>query len=134
MDAHEALSKLREAKGPSDALITAYIISDNDAELRKIALDGSDVELQVEAIEALGIVGANDADTVLVEIYRSTTSEDIREAALDGLLIGDFDDAVLALYRSSNNVEEKRDLLEALVIMDSDSVMQVIEEALAGDQ
>ena len=134
MDAHDALSKLREAKGPSDALIEAYIISDNDAELRKIALDGSDIELQIEAIEALGIVGANDADTVLVEIYRSTTSEDIREAALDGLLIGDYDDAVLALYRSSNNVEEKRDLLETLVIMDSDSVMQVIEEALAGDQ
>ena len=134
MDAHEALSKLREAKGPSNALIEAYIISDNGAELRKIALDDGDVELQIEAIEALGIVGAADADTVLVEIYRGTSSKDIREAALDGLLIGDYDDAVLNLYRSSNNVEEKRDLLEALVIMDSDSVMQVIEEALAGDQ
>ncbi len=134
MDAHEALSRLREAKGPSDALITAYIISDNDAELRKLALDGSDIELQIEAIQALGIVGANDADTVLVEIYRSTESEDIKEAALEGLFIGDFDDAVLALYRASNDVAEKRELLEALVIMDSDSVMEVIEEALAGDQ
>lgn len=133
MGAHEALSKLREAKGPSDALITAYIISDNDAELRKIALDGSDIELQIEAIEALGIVGANDADAVLVEIYRSTASEDIKEAALVGLLIGDHDDAILALYRASNNVAEKRDLLEALVVMDSDSMMEVIEEAL-GDQ
>jgi len=134
MDAHEALSKLREAKGPSDALITAYIISDNDAELRILALDGSDTELQIEAIQALGIVGANDADTVLVEIYRSTDSEDIKEAALEGLLIGDYDDSVLALYRASNNVAEKRDLLEVLVVMDSDSVMEVIEEALAGDQ
>jgi len=134
MDAHEALSKLREAKGPSDALIGAYIISDNDAELRKLALDGSDIELQIEAIQALGIVGANDADTVLVEIYRSTESEDIKEAALEGLLIGDYDDAVLALYRASNNVAEKRDLLEVLVIMDSDSMMDVIEEALTGDQ
>ena len=134
MDAHEALSKLREAKGPSNALIEAYIISDNDAELRKIALDDGDVGLQIEAIEALGIVGAADADTVLVEIYRGTSSSDIREAALDGLLIGDYDDAVLTLYRASDNVEEKRDLLEALVIMDSDSVIQVIEETLAGDQ
>lgn len=133
MDAHEALSKLREAKGPSDALIGAYIISDNDAELRKLALDGSDIELQIEAIEALGIVGADGADTVLVEIYRSTASEDVQEAALEGLLIGDYDDAVLALYRATNNVAEKRDLLEALVIMDSDSVMDVIEEALRGD-
>lgn len=134
MDAHAELAKLREAKGISDALIEAYIISDNDAELRILAMDSSDIELQAEAIEALGIVGARDADKVLVEIYRSSDNEDIKEAALDGLFIGDYDNAILELYRSSSSNAEKGQLLEALVIMDSDLAMDVIDSALAGDQ
>jgi HEAT repeat protein len=134
MDAHEELAKLREAKGISDALIEAYIISDNDEELRILAMDSSNIELQVEAIEALGIVAVEDADTVLVDIYTSSDIEDIKEAALQGLLIGDFDEAVLGLYRSSNSMSEKGELLETLVIMDSDLAMDVIDAALAGDQ
>ena len=134
MDAHEELARLREAKGISDALIEAYIISDNDEELRILAMDSSNIELQVEAIEALGIVAVEDADTVLVDIYTSSDIEDIKEAALQGLLIGDFDEAVLGLYRSSNSMSEKGELLETLVIMDSDLAMDVIDAALAGDQ
>ena len=125
---------MREAKGISDALIEAYIISDNDEELRILAMDSSNIELQVEAIEALGIVAVEDADTVLVDIYTSSDIEDIKEAALQGLLIGDFDEAVLGLYRSSNSMSEKGELLETLVIMDSDLAMDVIDAALAGDQ
>ena len=134
MDAHEELARLREAKGISDVLIEAYIISDNDEELRILAMDSSNIELQVEAIEALGIVAVEDADTVLVDIYTSSDIEDIKEAALQGLLIGDFDEAVLGLYRSSNSMSEKGELLETLVIMDSDLAMDVIDAALAGDQ
>ena len=134
MDAHEELSRLREAKGVSDALITAYIISNNDAELRKLAMDSSDIELQAEAIEALGIVGGPDTDATLADIYTSSGNEDIKEAALTGLLIGDYDETMLGLYRSSSSIDEKKDILEMLVIMDSEFAMEVIDAALAGDQ
>ena len=60
---------MREAKGISDALIEAYIISDNDEELRILAMDSSNIELQVEAIEALGIVGAEDACGIEEELW-----------------------------------------------------------------
>ena len=134
MDAHEELARLREAKGISDALIEAYIISDNDEELRILAMDSSNIELQIEAIEALGVVAAKDADTLLVQIYKDSDNEDIKEAALEGMIFGDFDEAILDLYRSSNSMSEKGELLEALVIMNSDLAMDVIDAALAGDQ
>jgi HEAT repeat protein len=134
MDAHEELAQLREAKGSSEALIDAYIISDNHEELEKLARDGSDPDLQVAAIEALGIVEGPNAEATLLEIYQSSEDEDIREAAIEGLFYGDYDQAILDLYRASTSAREKGELLEALVIMESDLAMEVIDSALAGDQ
>ena len=134
MGASDELSKIRESVGVSDAIINAYIISGDADALRELALDGSDLKQQANAIEALGIVGADDAESLLTQIYRDSDSEFIKEAALDGLLIGDFDDSVLQLYRATTNVSEKRELLQRLVMMDSDQVMDIIDETLAGDQ
>ena len=134
MGAADELSRIRESSGVSDAIITAYIISDDADAIRELALDDSDLEQQANAIEALGIVGADDAEALLTQIYRDSDSEFIKEAALDGLLIGDFDDSVLQLYRSSTSTAEKRELLQRLVMMDSDQVMDIIDETLAGDQ
>lgn len=134
MGAHDELKIIRDSVGVSDAIIEAYIISGDADALRELALDGSDLEQQANAIEALGIVGADDAEALLMQAYRDSDSELIKEAALDGLLIGDFDDGVLQLYRSSTSTSEKRELLERLVIMDSDQVMDIIDETLAGDR
>jgi len=134
MDAHAELARLREAKGTSDALIQAYIISDNGAELQKLATDSSDPKLQAEAVRALGIVGDSGADVTLVDIYTGSDDQDVREAALQGLLIGEYDEAVLRLYRGSTDVGEKTKLLRTLVAMDSELAIDVIDAALSGDQ
>ncbi len=134
MGASEELSKIRASAGVSDAIINAYIISDDADAIRELALDRSDLKQQARAIEALGIVGADDAEALLTQIYRESDSEFIKEAALNGLLIGDYDDSVLQLYRSATSVSEKRALLQMLVMMDSDQVMDIIDETLAGDQ
>ena len=134
MDAHEQLAQLREAKGASDALVEAYIISDNHAELEVLARDGSDPDVQIEAIQALGIVDGPNAEVVLLDIYKASADEDVRDAALEGLFIGDHGQSVIELYRASSNAKEKGELLEMLVIMDSDLAMEVIDSALAGDQ
>jgi HEAT repeat protein len=134
MDAHEQLAQLREARGASEALVYAQIISGNHVELEKLARDPSDPDVQIEAIEGLGIVDGPNAEAVLLEIYKTSDDEDVREAALEGLFIGDYDQAILDLYRTSDNTREKGELLEALVFMDSDLAMEVIDSALAGDQ
>jgi HEAT repeat protein len=132
MGANEQLRMLRESTGSSEALIEAYAISGDAASLREIALDGSDPDVQAEAIEALGIVGGDDVNATLIEIYKSSDSEDIRESALEGMMISGYDEGVLELYRSSQDPAEKRELLEILVVMGSDEVWDVIDSALDG--
>ena len=90
--------------------------------------------MQKHAIEALGIVGGDDVNALLMEIYRGSTSEDIHEAALEGMLISGYDDGVLELYRSAQDPDEKRRLLEMLVIMDSDAIFDAIDSILSEDQ
>jgi HEAT repeat protein len=134
MGAHDELRELRSRTGMSDSLINAYAISGDLDTLRELALDGSNIELQAQAIEAMGIVGGDQVNTTLVEIYQGATSDEIREAALDGLLIAGHDAGVLELYRASENSAEKKELLERLIMMGSDDVWTIVDSALDGGQ
>ncbi len=134
MGAREELRELRGKMGVSEALIQAYAISGDFESLRELALDGSNVELQTQAIEAMGIVGGEQVDSTLVEIYRNAASEGVREAALHGMLISGHDAGVLELYRSSQDSSEKKQLLKFLVMTGSDEVWNIIDSTLDGDQ
>ena len=132
MGAREELRELRGKMGVSEALIEAYAISGDFESLRELAFDGSDVDLQEQAIQAMGIVGGEDVNSTLVEIYRNATSNQIREAALEGLLISGDDAGILELYRSSQDPSEKKELLQHLVMTGSDEVWNIIDSALDG--
>lgn len=132
MGARDELRELRGRAGVSGTLIEAYAVSGDFQSLRDLALDASDPDLQAQAIEALGIVGGDQVDTTLLEIYRGAASNDIRKAALEGLLISGNDSGVLDLYRASDDAAEKRELLEFLVMMGSDEVWSIIDSALDG--
>ena len=130
MDATEELRSLRNRPGMSESLIQAFIISDDSEMLLEFAMDGSNKERQIEAIEALGIVDRDGSGETLVKIYSGSDDEEIREAALTGMLIADYDEGVLELYRASQDPGEKSELLEYLTIMDSDALWEVIDAAL----
>ena len=134
MDAREELRMLRDRAGISENRIEAYAISGDFETLRELSMDGSNPQQQSQAIQALGIVGGAESNTALVEIYRSADSPDIREAALDGLLIAGHDEGVLQLYQSSQDPVEKRELLQYLVMMDSEAIWDVIGSALDGER
>ena len=85
-----------------------------------------------ELIQALGIAGGDDVNATLMQIYRDAETADIREAALEGMMISGYDEGVLQLYKESTDVHEKRELLEMMSVMDSDLMMEVIDAALAG--
>lgn len=87
-----------------------------------------------ELIQALGIAGGEDVNETLMRLYRSAETDEIREAALEGMLISGYDDGVLELYRESNDVDEKRALLQMLSLMGSDLMLEVIDAALEGGQ
>ena len=137
MGAHDKLRQLRDQlpsddSDVSEALIEAYAISGDFESLRAWATDSSDSKRQEQAIEGLGIIGGSKADQVLAEIYRTSPVEDVREAALEGLMISGNDTLMLELYKASDDAGEKKMLLEYLVIMDSDEVWQIIDQALDG--
>jgi HEAT repeat protein len=134
MGAQDELRQLRSTKGTSEALIDACAIAGDFECLRELAADSSDIELQTEAIESMGIVGGDQVDSALIEIYKGADNEEIREAALDGMMISGNDTGLLELYRASDDPSEKKELLEYLVMTGSDEVWAIIDSALDGDQ
>lgn len=134
MGANEELRKLRDRAGNSASLIHAYAIAGDSETLRALAIDPSNPERQMQAISGLGIVGGDEVNATLVEIYRGSNSADIKEAALQGMLVADYGDGVLELFRSSDDAAEKRELLRMLVILDSDAALTVIDETLSGNR
>jgi len=133
MGATEELRQLKDHEGNTESLIHAYAISDDFESLREIALDSISPERQKQAIHGLGIVGGDEVNATLVEIYQGTESAEIKDAALHGMMVADYDQGLLELYRSSEDLGEKRDLLRMLVMMDSDSAFEVIDAALDSD-
>lgn len=134
MGANEELQNLRDKAGNSGVLIHAYAMAGDVESLRAMALDNSDPEKQAEAIQGLGIVGGEEVNATLLEIYRGTDSEQVKDAALHGMLVSAYDEGVLELFRSSQDGKEKRVLLRMLVMMDSEAAMEAIEKTLSGGQ
>jgi hypothetical protein len=124
MGAVEELRSLSDRPGMGDALIDAYMIAGDVESLELLAGDASDPARQIEAIEALGATGGDEAGPKLLAIYRGTDSPDIR------MMISGNDEVVLELFRETQDPAEKRQLLEMLVMMDSDAVWDIIDQTL----
>ena len=103
MGAIEELRSLSDRSGMGDALIDAYMIAGDVESLELLAADSSDPERQLEAIEALGIAGGDEAGPKLLGIYRGSDSPDVREAAVEGLMLSGNDEAMLELFRESQD-------------------------------
>jgi len=133
MGAIDELRSLGDRDGSAEGLIHAMAITGDSEGLRSLAMDSSNPKLQVQAVQALGIVGDSEVDDVLLEIYRSTDSADVRRSALRGLSMADADDALIQLFRESNSNTEKAELLRTLSVMGSDAALELIDEAFAED-
>jgi HEAT repeat protein len=134
MGATRELRELRDRPGSGEALINAYAVAGDVESLTAMATDSSDPERQAQAIHGLGIAGGSEVSNVLRSIYNGTDVEDVKEAALQGLLIAGDDQAVLELFRASDDAREKKKLLETLVMMDSDAVWDIIDTTLENGQ
>ena len=132
MGARDELRKLGETRKPNEHLAEAYAISGDLESLRRIVEGNGDVSMRRDAVRKIGIIQSVQARTALREIYTSAKDDEIRDAALQGMLIGNDEEGVLALYRASKNADEKRTLLRTLSMMDSDAALQAIDAALEG--
>ena len=131
MGATEELRQLRGRGGNSEALIQAYSIAGDYDSLRELALDASNPQLQVKAIQSLGVVGGDEVNRTLLQIYRDAERKDVKDAAAQGMMISGFDEGIVELFRDSEDATEKRKLLQMLVAMDSDAAWDIIDATLS---
>jgi HEAT repeat protein len=134
MGAVDELRKLGDRPNASNKLVEAYAISGDLQSLRKIVDSDKDASVRAEAVRKIGIIDGEAARTALREIYVRSTIEEIKDAALQGLLIAGDEQGVLALYRAAKTTEEKRNLLRTLTNMDGDAALEVIDDALENKQ
>jgi len=133
MGATEELRKLADQPKAASGLVDAYAISGDLASLRKIAEGNGEREMRVEAVRKMGIIGGDASRAALHDIYTRSTDGEVKEAALDGLLIAGDEKGVLALYRAAKTTEEKRRLLRTLSNMNGEAALEAIDAAL-GDK
>jgi HEAT repeat protein len=134
MGAVDELRKLGDRPNASDKLVEAYAISGDLQSLRKIVDSNKEASVRAEAVRKIGIIDGEASRTALREIYTRSTIEEIKDAALQGLLIAGDEQGVLALYRAAKTTEEKRNLLRTLTNMDGDAALEVIDDALENKQ
>jgi hypothetical protein len=85
-----------------------FVISQSDSpEARKTVLDvargSAHPELQLKAVEYLGIAGGDDNVRQLDELYRSTSRPEIRRAVLNAYLVAGQADKLLAVARDAKD-------------------------------
>ncbi len=130
MGAVDELRKLGDKPNAASGLVEAYAISGDLASLRKIAEGSGERAVRIDAVRKIGIIDSDAARAALREIYPRSTDQEIRDAALQGMLIAGDEQGVLALYRAAKTTEEKRALLRTLTMMDGDAALQAIDAAL----
>ena len=139
MDATAELRSLFESeKSPENrkVILQSLGVAGDSTTLTQIAMSNQPEEIRVQAIQALGIADDSDSGNTLTKIYSEATSQAVRDAALQGMLIAGDGDALLALYRQAKTPEEKKALLRMITLTDSDSALDLIEAELnkGGDQ
>jgi hypothetical protein len=130
MGATEELRKLRDRPNTPSGLLDAYAISGDLAGLRKIAEGASEHSTRVDATQRIGIIQTDAARAALREIYPKTTDAQIKDAALQGMLIAQDEEGVLGLYRAAKPTDEKRSLLRMLSMMGGDAALKAIDAQL----
>jgi len=130
MDATHLLRKLGEEGRYGESLIQALAIAGDTESLRKMALDASKPEQQLAAIQGLGIAGEGEADSTLLDIYRTTNNPEVKDAARRGLMISGNSKAIVLLFNESKDDAEKSALLRILTQIDDEAALRLIESTL----
>ena len=130
MGATDELRKLGDRPNAASGLVDAYAMSGDLASLRKIAEGNGDRSIRSDAVRKIGMIQSEAARAALQEFYARSTDAEMKEAALQGMLMTGDEEGVLALYKAAKTSEEKRALLRTLTMMDGDAALQAIDAAL----
>ena len=133
MDAKKELAQLYTGADMESkrAILNACVAADYTELLAQVAKNPNEpVQLRREALQRLGAVGGKDTNSTLVQVYRSESNREMKEAALDGLFVDDDATDLISLAKSESDPQMRKKIVEKLAIMDSKEARDYMLELL----
>ena len=123
-------------RGSSDAelrqaAIEAIAISGDGDFLREIVRTEKSAAIRAQAVMALAYTGEGQADE-LVKIYRESDDPELRQAALEGLMIQGSVDQLIELARAEKDPRIKKQIVEILAVTGSEKAVAYLMELIDG--
>src|SRR6185436_14601417 len=82
-----------------------------------IAKGGSNPDLQMKAVQYLGVHGGRENRAALADIYASSTDVDLKKRILNAFMVAGDKDRVLALAQSEQNGDLRASAVQQLGVM-----------------
>jgi HEAT repeat protein len=120
----ETDGEVREA-----AINALYVAGDLD-HLQELARSEKDVELRRKAVQSLGLFKGERTEGAILGIYRSERSAEVREAALDALMVQGNARALVEIARSERDRELRKRAVERLSTMKAREAQDYMMELL----
>ncbi len=122
MGAHEALWQLYQKESALEVkkqILQAMFIGGNTARMIDLARTETNPELRRTAVRNLGLMGATNTGTALVDIYHGDKDPAVRRAVVEALFLQNSAETLVALARKEDNVDLKKDIVQKLSLMKS---------------
>lgn len=112
------------------SIIQAMFIGGNADKLGEIARGEKNSELRVTAIKNLGLLGGARSGQLLVGIYQTDSSPNVRRAVIHALFLSNNAQALVDLARKETDRELKKEIVSKLSIMNSKEAIDYLMEYL----
>jgi HEAT repeat protein len=98
--------------------------------LIKLANTDGDVEVREDAVRRLSRSGQPQVPEKLLQIYRQSKDDDVKEAVIDGLQQLKATKEMVNLYREEKSPEMKRRIIRTIATNDPDAAIELIDKTL----
>ena len=133
MEAKKELAQLFPGADPETkrAILDACVAADDSELLAQVAKNPNEsLDLRRSALQRLGAVGGKETSATLVQIYRSESNPEMKNAAIEGLFVDDDAKDLVALARSETDPQMRKRIVEKLALMDDKEAKDYMLEIL----
>lgn len=113
----DALYKSEKDRDVREEIMEGMFVAGNKDWIVNLAKNEPDHELREEAIELLGAMGVS--SDVLLEIWRTEKSSEVKEAVLDALFVKGDVKTLIGLAKAETDRKLRREIVERIATMDS---------------
>ncbi len=125
----ELYDNARSTEEKHAVLEALHIIGDDAEDLAlRIARQEQDDRLRARAIQALGVMGSDEA---LLSLYPSLKSKENRQVVIQSLMVAGADDELIELLEKEKDTELRATLIQNIAITDSDRAGEYLQKAYA---